>query len=162
MSWLAIKQAALLRNILFVLCAFSWLSGVTFFCLDQWVRVEGDFGPQQHPWQYPILRVHGACAFLMLMAYGALLAQHVPHVWKRRRMRGLGLSLVAILAIQAVTAYLLYYLAQEDARQFTRYLHLGGGLALPLLLAAHAQAATQQRRQRRSKSYQASLGQNPL
>ena len=51
------------RWFLYTITAASWLTGLMFFVLSRWFMVEGEFGPEKHPWQFPILMAHGASAF---------------------------------------------------------------------------------------------------
>lgn len=131
---------------LFALLALNWLSGVGFFVFNRWITVEGDFGPQHHPWQHLFLKVHGGAAFLMMIAYGYLLASHVPSGWKTRRARTLGLTLVSVQGFLIVTAYILYYVAGEDFRQWVGYAHASVGFLFPFLLASHVYSGLRWRR----------------
>ncbi|MEM7019498.1 MAG: hypothetical protein AAF512_19445 [Pseudomonadota bacterium] len=125
------------QRILFSALALSWCSGVCFFVLSTWFMVEGEFGPEKHPWQYPSLMVHGGAAFLMIFCYGALLASHVTSAWPLKRSRITGLSIAIAVGLQIITAYLLYYLASESLRVWTVNVHLTVGFCLPLLLVFH-------------------------
>ncbi|MEM7352010.1 MAG: hypothetical protein AAF657_14515 [Acidobacteriota bacterium] len=139
------------RWLLFALLAISWLSGVSFFVLNTWVTIEGEFGPEKHPWQFGVLKTHGAAAFLMMIGFGFLLASHVPPGWRIRRMRPLGLVLVSAVALQIITAYLLYYLGDETFRQSSSYVHSFIGVSLPLVLLAHLRQGVRRRKPRGSR-----------
>ena len=132
-----LKVPRLYRIILYVALAISWISGITFFVFRNWVRIEGAFGPQHHPWQFSILSVHGGAGFAMMFIFGAFCAAHFPLGWRTQRLRGLGIGLVAIIGFQIITAYSLYYLADEVSREVAGYVHLVTGIALPLVLVFH-------------------------
>lgn len=123
---------------LFALISLAWISGVAFFGLKTWFMVEGDFGPEKHPWQFPALQAHGLIAFLMMITYGYFLGTHVQQAWKVKPRRTLGIFLVGVPAFQMITAYLLYYVNWEDkSRQIIEYSHLGVGFLLPVILISH-------------------------
>jgi len=122
---------------IFLFLLISWLTGIAFFVLNKWIFVEGEFGPEKHPWQYPVLRIHGAAAFLMMITYGYLLASHVPAGWKQKRQRRSGLILVCAQGFLILSAYGLYYLADEGFRVLVSYAHALVGVTFPLLLAVH-------------------------
>ncbi len=122
---------------MFAFIALSWVTGVTFFVLNRWVEIEGEFGPEKHPAQATFLKVHGAAAFLMMIGYGYLLATHIPAGYKSQRQRVLGLSLVAAQGFLILTAYGLYYIGGADFRALVGYAHASVGFIFPLLLAAH-------------------------
>ncbi len=119
------------------LLAWSWLSGVGFFALHRWFQIEGDFGPEKHPMEPWLLKAHGAGAFVSLIAFGYLLASHIPTGWRTKRARRLGLTMVASIVLMALTGYGLYYIADEDWRAAVGWLHLGIGVLLPLTLMLH-------------------------
>lgn len=120
-----------------LLLAWSFVTGTGFFYLQRWGQAEGEFGPEINPLQPWLLRAHGLGAFLWLIAFGYLLASHIPVGWRARRQRSSGLSLVALLASLALTGYGLYYLAAEGLREAVGWTHLGLGLAFPVVLAVH-------------------------
>jgi hypothetical protein len=125
------------RRWLYGLLALSWFSGITFFILHTWFMVEGDYGLVKHPWQFPMLQIHGAAAFLMMITFGFLLGTHVPHSWKVKPKRKLGIALIAIISFQIITAYILYYIAQDDPRLIVAYAHLVVGASFPIILTLH-------------------------
>lgn len=126
-----------LRRTLYAVLACSWVSGTTVFILSRFVEVEGEFGPMKHPWQAPMLAAHGAFAFLMLIALGALWTNHVPPAWRSRRSRRLGISMLVVTACMAISGWILYYAASEAARPWIGNLHFALGFSLPLILGCH-------------------------
>ncbi|NQZ59032.1 MAG: hypothetical protein HRT88_16390 [Lentisphaeraceae bacterium] len=135
----------------FTLLLTSWVSGISFFILNTWIMVEGDFGPEKHPWQFTFLKVHGGAAFLMMISYGFILASHVPAAWKTRRMRLLGLTITISLSFLVFTAYLLYYIAGEKFRIWVSYSHSAIGFSLPFLIISHLIAVHRSRRKHQIK-----------
>lgn len=136
----------LYQSILFTVLATSWVSGVTFFILNTFITVEGDFGPQKHPWQFPAISIHGFAAFSMMILFGAMLASHVPLTWKIKKLRLWGLTFVSAVSLQIITGYTLYYIAGENSRIFIGYIHLVIGISLPLLLTLHILSAVKRRK----------------
>ena len=127
------------KVLLFGVLALSWISGITFFILLRMVRVEGEFGPEQHPFQYPVLQIHGAAAFLMIISYGYLLASHVRVSWKTKKNRIFGISLVACHGWMIISGYVLYYLSGEGLayKNLVSYAHFSIGFMYPFLLFCH-------------------------
>lgn len=137
MSAVKIKLKPWFRRATYVILSISWLTGLTFFVMNNWITVEGDFGPEKHPMQFKVLLLHGAAAFMMLMIFGSMLTNHLPLSWQTKRLRKIGLMLTSFIIIQTVTAYLLYYLANESLRAITVWIHLSFGLCIPLVLGIH-------------------------
>lgn len=130
--------------ILFILMSF--ITGCLFFTLNRWVTIEGDFGLQKHPWQFLSLQMHAFSGFAMMLLYGAFLGSHAPLAWRAKRSRKSGVGLGSFIGVQVITAYGLYYLANEFARDIVAWAHLGVGLSLPLALYVHIKAAKKQGR----------------
>ena len=92
------------------------------------------------------LKVHGATAFAILLALGAMGAYHVRRGWGIGRNRGSGSMVVALCAILVVSGYALYYLVSEDNRTAVSVLHWALGLALVPLLIVHIALGRRSRR----------------
>lgn len=131
------KYPRLYRRMMYSLFTTSWLTGTVFFILNRWVLVEGDFGPEKHALQFPTLMVHGASAFLMMFMFGIAVASHVSVNWHLKAVRRLSIFLVFAMSFQMVSAYLLYYLANEEVRDIIAILHAIVGFTLPMLLTIH-------------------------
>lgn len=131
------RLPTLLRRMLYAVLLGSWLSGTAFFVLSRFVEIEGEFGPEKHPLQSPILAAHGAFAFLMLLAIGSLWSNHVPVGWRSGRSRRVGTMLIVATSLLAISGWVLYYAASETLRPLIGNVHFAIGLILPLIVAAH-------------------------
>jgi hypothetical protein len=110
-------------------------TGIVWLALDQWVRIDGDFGPEHHPAEHWVLIVHGIAAYAFLIVGGAMIPVHVQLGWNMRRNLVSGLVLASICIFLALTALALYYAADEVARHWSSILHWTVGLfALPAIL----------------------------
>jgi len=130
---------------LFASIAISLITGVLFFILKTWVLVEGEFGFEKHPWQYPTLKIHAASAFFIMLCYGAMWASHIELGWRSKRSRRTGIIIASVIGLQVITAYLLYYLSNENIRLITEYTHLAVGISIPLALYVHIRLAQKKR-----------------
>ena len=126
--------------VLFGAFATSWFTGLAFFILRDFFVIEGDFGPENHAWQYPALTVHGLAAFLMMILFGAMVAAHLPMGWRTKRSRFWGITLMSAVSLQIITAYLLYYIAGDASREIVGLIHLIIGILLPIVLYTHIKA----------------------
>jgi hypothetical protein len=92
------------------------------------------------------LKVHGAAAFAMLLALGAMAAYHVRRGWALDRNRASGSLVVTCFAILILTGYALYYLVGEDTRASVSLAHWALGLALAPMLVVHVILGRRSRR----------------
>ena len=114
------------------------VSGVAWLVLDQWVRLEGEFGPEHHPAQHWLLIGHAVFAYGALIVAGAMIPVHIKLGWAIRRNRESGTVLAATLTVLAVTALGLYYVGEEVARHWTSVVHWIVGLLLLPAILVHA------------------------
>ena len=98
------------------------------------------------------LKVHGATAFAILLALGAMGAYHVRRGWALDRNRASGSFVLACFAVLILTGYALYYLVGEDTRASVSLAHWALGLALAPVLVVHIILG---RRSRRASAYRA-------
>jgi len=73
----------------------------------------------------------------VLVLIGMLINGHVRFAWRARRNRANGAVFLSVFAVLTVTGYGLYYAGGEILREWTSWIHLVVGLALPILLLIH-------------------------
>lgn len=105
-----------------------WLSGVLWLLLHNFGQVQGPFGPQAHPLEPWMLRLHGAAMLAFLLGTGGLLITHVWSGWRHRQQRWVGASLLCMVTVLTITGYLLYYLPGDDARNVVSEIHWIAGV----------------------------------
>ncbi len=142
----SVRISYFFRKLLYMALTLSWSSGILFFVLNQWVRVAGDFGPEKHPLQMSILRLHGAGAFLMMVLFGYLVSNHIQVSWPLKKLHPFGLFLAGAICFLILSAYGLYYLGDPDLRTYLAYAHAAVGFSLPFVLAAHLIQGRKQRK----------------
>ena len=140
-----------LKTGLFILISTSWITGILFFIMDNWLWIEGEFGPEKNPWQFPTLKIHAASAFLLMIGFGFLLASHVLVSFPVKRMRPTGIALLSAFGFLIVSAYALYYTGDDGIRKYVGYAHAGVGVCLPFLLGAHIYQGMAYRKRNRKK-----------
>ncbi|HCO43000.1 hypothetical protein [Immundisolibacter sp.] len=140
------RLGTLARRSVYVACLLLLLTGIAWLVLHTWVRVEGAFGPQHHPAEIWLMRLHGLLAVPTLTGLGALLARHVWPAWRPRQRRTSGLLVLIACALLALGGWGLYYAADETLRQWLSVSHWLMGLALPALLLGHVAGARRERR----------------
>ena len=134
---IALHFPRLWKAFLYLLVTTNWGTGVAWFSLHRWYRVQGEFGEEFSPWEPRLLRIHGGSAMLMMIYFGYLLASHVPVGIRSRRNRILGITLLSVVGFLILTAYGLYYSWGEEFKEWVSWAHLIAGLSLPVVLFLH-------------------------
>jgi heme A synthase len=128
--------SAWLRQSVYVSLGALWLTGCGWLVLHYFFQSQGDFGPAPHPWQPPLLVVHGVLAAAATFLVGWISGVHVGERWGRRSSRTSGLILLALLGLLILTGVGIYYAGWETARNVISALHelAGAFVIVPALL----------------------------
>ena len=130
----AIRLKRLQRYLLYAVVGVLFVSGAVWAYWNYLVLVPGDFATSSKAWA---MKIHGAAAMAILVLIGMLLTGHVRFAWRARRNRANGSIFLSAFTVLTVTGYGLYYAGGERLRAWTSWIHLGVGLAVPLLLILH-------------------------
>ena len=116
------------QAVLYTVVAVLFVTGVVWLTVDRavWPELATD-----------LLRVHGAAAMVMLVLLGTLLPLHARVGWRRGRNVASGILMLASNGLLVLTALGLYYAGSDTFRYWTSELHVGLGVALPLLITGH-------------------------
>lgn len=90
-----------------------------------------------HPWEHPLMQLHGLAVIGFLFALGALSPVHMPRGWRERRNLGSGVSLIAVAAVLAGSGYALYYWVDDRTHLWVGALHTVTGVVLAAVFAVH-------------------------
>ena len=115
----------------------SLATGLVWFYLGRWSDVEGEFGPEKHPWIPNLAKIHGAGAFAALVSFGMIFSSHLPIGWRTKNLRKSGLLTTACVLTMILTAWGLYYAGDDDWREVILLLHLSAGCSLPVAITLH-------------------------
>jgi len=117
--------------------AALFATGALWLVFHYFLRTHAEFSDTGHPLEVWWLRLHGACAMLVMVVLGSLLPIHVRRGWHQRKnlLAGCVMSGVAILLI--ASGYALYYYGGEEARPWISAFHWVLGLGAPVLLIWH-------------------------
>lgn len=142
------------RYFFYSLLTLSFLTGMGFWFMRHYFMVEGDFGPEAHFLQFPLLQLHGFAAFFMLMALGAIFSAHIPKTWSTKRAKKTGLGFLIAVSFSIVSAYSLYYLVSQEWHELLGNAHAVVGIMLPSLLAFHIIVARKSRLNKKTLKYE--------
>jgi hypothetical protein len=141
-----------MRRALYVVLALLVASGAWWLA----VHYEGELVPE---WGNELrratleawaMKIHGAAAFVTLVAVGAMLTNHVRRGLLLARNRVSGVGVLASFLVLTLTGYALYYVVADTLRPPVSLLHWIVGLALAPLVVVHVVAG---RRTRRASSW---------
>ena len=113
--------------------------------------IEGDFGPEAHFLQFPLLQIHGFSAFVMLLCLGAIFSAHVPSGWFGKHAKKSGVVVVSWITLSIISAYSLYYLVSEEWHEILANGHAILGVLLPLILFTHITIARKSKYKKKRK-----------
>ena len=130
------RMTAGLRAAVFVVCALLWASGILWLVLHLGFEPRNEFGALPHPWEAPLMRVHGVVAVVGVFLLGWLGAGHVLERWRRARKRTSGWVLMASAVLLVLSGYALYYTVGAP-HAAAAWLHEWLGAAALIVALAH-------------------------
>jgi hypothetical protein len=117
--------------------AALFATGALWLLFHYFLHRHGEFGEAAHPLEIWWLRLHGACAMLVLLVLGSLLPIHVRRGWHQRKNLWAGGIVSAVALLLIASGYALYYYGGEEARPWISAFHWVLGLGTPVLLVWH-------------------------
>ena len=125
-----------LRRTLDVIFTVLWASGCGWLVLQFFFRTPNEFGTVPHPWQPPLLVVHGVAALLTLFVVGWVAGSHVEARWRFSPNRNSGIVLLALVVLLGTSGFASFYLADEPLRAGTATIHevLGALALIPVIV----------------------------
>jgi len=154
MSKISAKIASKYRYFFYLMLSCSAISGSGFWLLKTFAMVEGDFGPESHFLQYPLLQLHGFSAFMMLLCLGAIFGSHIPKNWHHQRGIKSGVATLAFVVFSVLSAYSLYYLVTQELHAILANSHAIIGLFLPMILFIHIKFSRTAKKKKRRHSHE--------
>ena len=113
------------------------LSGAAWLIARHFLRPASQFGETIHPLEPWAMKIHGAGAMAMLFFLGSVMNIHVRRALKARRNLASGWAMIVTMAVLVITAFGLYYVADEANRPIWSMMHWVIGLGLAALVVAH-------------------------
>jgi len=126
-----------LRATTYMVFTALWLSGCVWLVLHLFFAVQGEFGIVQHPWEPPLLLVHGIIAVIGLYVLGWLSARHIAEVWEQSRRRLSGISLLTLSFVLSASGFALFFLTGDAARAVSTVVHEILGVAVVVFAIEH-------------------------
>lgn len=130
-----------ISRVIFILLLLGlWASGVAWLVYKLYFpepEIGSNFAPR-------LLKIHAAFALLFLPAIGTLY-EHIKRGVRLRRNLSSGILMLSLVALTLITAWGLYYLADEEARALTSTIHWVAGGIFPFVIILHRWLARQTR-----------------
>ena len=120
---------------IYALLALLFITGAAWLVAD--ALKDSDGGEAWQAFAANLLMIHGGASMAMLIALGALIPLHMRLAWRASRNRVSGSVMVTLNGLLIATAFGLYYSGSDVLRAWTGYVHIGVGLALPILVLIH-------------------------
>lgn len=122
------------RRMLYISFGILWSSG-TSWTLIQWFK-DPELRTARTALQTLAMKIHGAAMLIFLVVLGTLFT-HVRRGWILKANRLSGCFNIGTNILLTLTGWLLYYIADDSARDTASVIHWSIGLAALPLLTAH-------------------------
>ena len=129
-----VRLGSLHRRLFYSVFAILWGSGALWL-VAEWFK-DPELGTARTLLQTFVIKIHGAAMLIFLAMLGTLFT-HVRRGWILRANRLSGCFNVATNILLTLTGWLLYYIADDSAREWASFVHWSIGLGALPLLSAH-------------------------
>lgn len=119
-----------------------WVSGCAWLVLHYFFQTATQFGVEPHPWEPPLLLVHGILAVPGLYLLGWISSRHALDGWRMARRRPSGGTLSLVLLLLTLSGFALFYVTGDVVRATIALLHeiLGVACLVPTLAHRHTRS----------------------
>ena len=125
------------RAAVYLILGVLWGSGCLWLLLDEFFARPGQFGTTPHPWEPPILLVHGIVAIGGMYLLGWVSARHVLRWWPGRLRRLSGATLAVFLALLVVSGFALFFSSDDRWLHGAALMHDALGLGVTVFAIQH-------------------------
>lgn len=132
------KMSRALKLVFYSSFSILFFSGLLYFLMDQFIRVQGPFGETTHPAQFWALRSHAIAGLWFLYLFGFLYGRHVKPGLRSKKRLPSGIFFLVPIAVLCLSVPALYYLSNETWKHYAALIHTYLGIALILPLLIHA------------------------
>jgi hypothetical protein len=126
-----------LRYAIYLVFGGLWLSGCGWLVLHQFFATPTDFGEARHPWEPPLLLIHGVLSLFTTYLFGWIMARHAADAWVMHKRRISGSLLTTLLVILAVSGFALFFLSDDAWQTRSAQVHEVIGLVVTLFAVEH-------------------------
>jgi hypothetical protein len=125
------------RAVIYAVLGTLWLTGCLWLLLDQFFSRPGPFGRTPHPWESPILLIHGILAVIGMYLLGWVSARHIVRWWPARLRRWSGGTLSAFLVLLVVSGFALFFVSADRWQRGAALMHDVLGLGVTVFGVQH-------------------------
>jgi hypothetical protein len=125
------------RLAVYVVCTLLWATGIAWLLLDQFFARQEQFGHTPHPLESPLLLAHGILAIGSAYLLGWVSARHVLLWWTTGLRRVSGALFATLLALLAVTGFVLFFVSSDLGQRCTQLSHEALGVVIVLFALQH-------------------------
>jgi hypothetical protein len=126
------------------------ITGIALGVFRYLIPASDDFSSYPHPWWKYVVMAHVAATPVFFFFVGSVWWAHVVRYWKIRERRTSGATMVVLLAIVALTGYLLYFMGSEVGVGLSRAAHTIVGVAATAFYIVHSVVGLRSARRGRS------------
>lgn len=128
------------KQAMYVCLLVLLISGILWLIFNNFVRIDGDFGPQHHPVEPWFLKIHSIAMFGYVFILGTLWPIHMKLGLKMENKKNkiTGLILLITSIILVITGYGLFYVGSDLFRSIISITHWIIGIGLGVVFLIHS------------------------
>ncbi len=127
------------KRILGTIGSVTYLTGVTLFVLDHWIRIRTTIGEQHHPLEHWMRVAHASVTYGVMLSLGYLFKGHILPGLRAQKKRKLGSGIATLVTFffLPITALFVMYGGESETSHLLAKAHAIVGLGTPVFLLFH-------------------------
>ena len=122
---------------LYVSVLFLYLTGVLYWVLDQWFKVDRGLGLEASPFAALSLHSHSILGLWFLILFGYLFHSHILPGLKRKQKLRSGWCILSVCLVLILTVPGLFYLSDDSSHHVVSVIHIYIGLLSLFVFVFH-------------------------
>ncbi len=127
------------RNFVFTTVIITCLSGVFIYLLEEFFKIETEYGLRANPWIDEAKLFHNILNFVFIFSVGKIFNGHIIHglLLKKKNLRVTGFLMSFLIVLLTLSGCLLLYNSEGFLSGILDDVHFYGGLSLFVVFIVH-------------------------
>jgi hypothetical protein len=113
------------------------LSGIGYFIIHEWFKMETEYGPRPHPWQEHFQHFHLLFSPWLVLMTGALIPSHIMLKLKQDKRKRTGIVMVCLFVLMVLSGPLLQFGFEGLVEDVIEWVHILSASIFLILFMVH-------------------------
>jgi len=113
------------------------LSGIGYFIIHEWFKIETEYGSRPHPWQEHFQHFHLLFSPWLVLMTGVLIPSHIMLKLKQDKRKRTGIVMVCLFVLMVLSGPLLQFGFEGLVEDLVEWIHILSASIFLILFMVH-------------------------